>query len=134
MVNKERVQLLYEDLKNNNHLQATEALEKIDSEENHSFCCLGRACRVAIDNGLELEIGTDEQGYKVTFNSSYEVMPWEVVDWYGFSDNNPAVVSVSPDTHVQRTCSLAELNDGIHGRRYSLPEIAEVIRFNFLVD
>lgn len=46
-------------------------------------CCLGVACEVAIQNGLELSI--DNHGLSYYFDGNSAELPTKVKEWYGIS-------------------------------------------------
>lgn len=90
MINKERVMLLVDALRSGKYKQGKASLGKRsqDGEEN---CCLGVACEVAIENGLELDKEYTEN--IVFYDNEATILPNSVRKWYGFKDNNPELLT-----------------------------------------
>lgn len=92
--NKERIQLLYDGLRSGRFEQGHGAL-RIDSATGSRHCCLGVACEIARENGLNLQVSTSVNLRNHAYfgqirENSY--LPLEVVKWYGFRSNNPRLV------------------------------------------
>jgi hypothetical protein len=107
-----------EDLRSGKHKQGREALHKI-TEEGDEFCCLGRGCVVAINQGwIEIEVESNRDS--VESNR-------ELVQYGGQWGYLPSVVRVLYGLAGRDGCfeedSLAGLND--RGRTFA--EIAAVI-------
>lgn len=82
-------------------------------------CCLGVACEIAIEHGLDVVRGVDSingaQMERFHYNHDTDFLPEAVRDWYGFVGNNPKVLfddSAGYDGSSQRLFSVAFLNDG----------------------
>jgi hypothetical protein len=89
MINKERVKLLVDTLRSGEYKQTSGALRK-----QNGYCCLGVACDIAAKHGVgEWEPLDDEVEpyYRafVTNHSSVDYLPPEVMEWFGFSQENP---------------------------------------------
>jgi len=141
-VNKEHVRLWVQALRSPGLIQGHGALAKRKSEdEPWQQCCLDVACRVAMDNGVELEETVDQQtwgwsrGYVFNLKTPPEVEPWKefttmpnvVRTWYGFDYGN-----VSPMKYGAREdVSAIDLNDEL---RLSFAVIADIIEATFLAD
>lgn len=90
--NKERLALWADALDSGRYQQVEGYLRKGDS-----YCCLGVACEVAIENGLEVNVApvTDIDGAMqkdkdmviYCYNDNSEHLPDAVADWYGISAN-----------------------------------------------
>lgn len=91
-VNQERVKLLTDALRSDRFKQGRGTLARRRRDGQIEHCCLGVACEIARENGLELAVDwhrnnpdiaeyQDQQG-----NSSMGGLPQGVLDWYGFSD------------------------------------------------
>jgi hypothetical protein len=111
--------------------QCKGALAKVDCDEN-GYCCLGVACEIAIEMGLDLPkvVLFDKLAYGAREKTT--VMPDEVVAFLGMNtngdngDNNGAFYNdAAPDGFKDYGC-LAELND--NGATFS--EIADFIESN----
>jgi len=95
--NKERVKLLVDALNSDEFKQGQNRLEVVLNDGEVRNCCLGIACRVAMQNGLELATETLESvhgsGFGVTSVTSFEgeinSLPKKVVNWYGFATGDP---------------------------------------------
>lgn len=134
-VKAERLKLWTAALRSGEYAQAKGYLKTDDG-----YCCLGVACEVAIENGLDIETD-DDLGYKskttYTGESYYEnsVMPREVMDWYGLEEVNPFVVYEVTEGEVDEETGqefegeelrseLSELNDS-YG--YDFDQLADII-------
>lgn len=141
-INREHLRLLIDDLENGGHNQARSALEVTDSNGNVSYCCLGRACRVAMANGVQLSVETILNEDHVShlsstasityFNGNSYTMPDEVAEFYGFvrkSDDEPDHHPYAIDSDGKNK-GLAEYND--EGK--TLEYIAGLLRSNYMED
>lgn len=110
--NKERIRLLVDALRSGQYQQGTASLTRIDREGNLSHCCLGVACDVAINNGLEgvtRILPPRTQSGEATHACRYEwvgedglgdperklstaYLPIPVMNWFGFPNENPSVL------------------------------------------
>lgn len=94
IVDQERVKLLTDALRSDRFKQGRGTLARRRRDGQIEHCCLGVACEIARENGLELAVDwhrnnpdgdiaeyQDQQG-----NSSMGGLPRGVLDWYGFSD------------------------------------------------
>lgn len=128
MPNKERIKLLVDALRSGEYTQTTGVLEK-KTENETSNCCLGVACRVAIINGLELDLGTfngvDSESI-TTFDGINDVLPQKVMNWYGFEYNSPHVISGSG----YKTTAMA-LNDN---EKRNFADIADAFERTYLTN
>lgn len=133
MINKERVQFLVDDLMTTTELQGQNRLAYKDIDGNMRYCCLGRACEVAITHGLELSTAVNENAV-IFYDGDTGVMLPSVAQWYGFPDGNPDVSAVIDGTKVE-IVTLAELNDGgapaLHVS-HTFQQIGQIIKENFL--
>ncbi len=75
---KEARAIWADDLRNGGHKQVIGLLETPDG-----WCCHGRACRLAIDNGIPLKVVEDRT--KTTFDTRTALPPPQVVDWLGLT-------------------------------------------------
>lgn len=86
-------------------------------------CCLGVLCKIAVAQGMELEIRSiDYDGdLFIDYNGEGSTLPQAVRDWAGLDQSNPVVTDAEHGRN-----SLAEFND--NGKTFS--EIAEIIERN----
>lgn len=111
---KARVMKLIKDLESGKHKQARGMLaRRIPGSKKFAFCCLGRACEVALANGCEVKVKDTTRNRIYSDMSS--TLPPEVQEWYGFRKHDP-VIGGEPATAQ---------NDI---RRRSFPEIAKMFR------
>lgn len=117
---------LVEALRSGEFEQGFGALESIGSDGVRRNCCLGVACRVAIKDGLEIEVledpathfrGAPTGSAFTVFDGANGQLPQSVWEWYGFN---------TPDGRMTRAWhdSLIGANDR---ERLPLPEIADLI-------
>lgn len=78
MPNKEHIKLWINGLRSGKYTQGSGQLHS----QKGGFCCLGVACEVAIENGLELEKVETSNGFKYEYEFNY--LPTKVRDWLGF--------------------------------------------------
>lgn len=95
-VNKERVQLLVNALRSGLYLQGTQNLEFSEpgSPDVVRRCCLGVGCRVAMANGLKLDITKSQREDERTityFERDSGQLPIRVMNWYGLSNTDPVL-------------------------------------------
>lgn len=91
MVNKERVALLVTALRSGDFKQGKSALERRRLDDNSiEHCCLGVACRVAMAEGLEVEVEDRAFDGVKTFDGEASILPSAVYEWYGFKNGVPS--------------------------------------------
>lgn len=83
------------------------------------YCCLGVLCEIAVEQGLELEVSTNDKGQKI-FNADSAYLPTEVQEWAQLYGHNPEVL-----VEDYKEEKLANLNDG----GFSFHQIADVIEW-----
>lgn len=140
MVNKERVRLWVDALRNPELIQGFELLAKRSGpDEPWEQCCLDVATQVAMDNGVELEVRivnhidridrqqkrvyVDRDGHSF-FNTTS--LPPTVMEWYGVTGR-----SVEGLMYEGLTFSAVQLNDEL---KLTFLQIADVLEQNFLSD
>lgn len=96
MANKERVQLLVEALRSAEYRQIKDKLGS-----TNGYCCLGVACEVAIQNGLEIESRTIDGEY--FYDGESCTLPNSVRRWYEFDNVNPDIYIDSEDNQIPAT-------------------------------
>lgn len=111
---RRRMKLLVKTLKSRKYRQTTHKLARYDRiARRRKFCCLGVACEVAIADGLNLSVERDSENNIYSYNGNLEILPREVVSWYGFDTSNPNLKTDSADIpeHRRGLMTAAELND-----------------------
>lgn len=98
--NTENMRKYIDALRSGEYTQGRNKLEKIvDGATRH--CCLGVACRVALANGVEMNItpfvdsGSDAST-KTAFDDDTAFLPVKVIDWLGLigiDANNPTLIT-----------------------------------------
>lgn len=146
-MNTEQEQRLDKALKNieaGKYKKAKCTLELVDFSadgqvECRANCCLGALTREAMEMGLEITEVPSSSGRRVYFDETMSILPAKVRDFYGFDASNPHITvrveeeerADGDEDEVYLSCS--ELNDsGAYGRDYDLPEVASIIRKNYL--
>lgn len=131
MPNKERIKLLVDALRSGKYIQGKNVLTQMVDNQDRD-CCLGVACKVAIENGLELSIMKNqsaESEYDTSINNCvrYErtlyTLPGSVKDWYGFLSINPTLQSDS------RGNMASVFNDEFN---YTFDQIADLFEKTYL--
>lgn len=84
-------------------------------EDKNGNCCLGVACRVAIENGVSLTVTTNRSGETI-FDGHTVYLPRKVMDWFGLATLEGEIIG--------RSFSLISLND-LSGK--SFEGIADII-------
>ena len=126
------------DLRETTAEQCTGALHALSKDGSSSFCCLGRACEVAIAAGVKMPIdrfmherpgGYDGEYGQVVYCGLGSSMPTQVSEWLGFWGLNASdpMVRLADDCDTQH--HLSGVND-VFGMTF--PQIADVIEENFL--
>lgn len=118
MPNKENIQKWVEALESGKYKQGTSRLRRIDN----SYCCLGVACQVALENGLEIDLRKDVDDYSYDRDSC--TLPKKVHNWLGIINEGGYFGNI-------------EFKDGSNAIRVndagmSFVEIAQKIRKTFL--
>lgn len=142
-VDKQKVRLWVEALRNPDLVQGYGALAKRGSEdEPWKQCCLDVACRVAMDNGLPLEeviqnsAHGSARGYVVPLPAGwvgeqpwheYTTMPKVVRTWYGFDFCNAYPLKYGGRDGL----TAIDLNDEL---KLSFAEIADIIEAQYLAE
>lgn len=105
------------------HLQTGGRLHRVNHETGeHRYCCLGRLCEVAVEDGVPLEVSVrashDVPAFDdVSYNGTFGYLPGAVYEWLG----------VGPEPSLN---AYAHMNDA----GYTFREIAERIRDDFGIE
>jgi hypothetical protein len=132
MVNKERIRLWEQALRNPKLIQGQGRLAARDTPDDPwRQCCLDVACQVAIREGLELEVSIqsiglyalesgEKRGYRDGYLSVFNFgnLTPAVQEWYGLDSASVML------RHAGQGVSAAVLNDAYE---LPFPEIADVI-------
>lgn len=111
---RERLQLLTRVLRSRKYRQTTGKLSRYDRiAKKRKFCCLGVACEVAKAAGLDITIRRDPERDIYSYNGSTEILPVDVMRWYGFDSMNPNLKTDAKHVpeHRRSIMTAAELND-----------------------
>jgi hypothetical protein len=111
MANMARVRLLVNALLSDEYDQTTSVLERITADNTVENCCLGVACRVAMQHGLSLSADFDKSEGVTRFGGYIGQLPAKVRDWYGFSDVNPLLRDPEDPDDDGAEALATELND-----------------------
>lgn len=107
-INRERLELGVAALRSGLYKQGLGWLKTTVSEET-THCCLGVLCEVAIASGVPLvetvETAFDDGANHTAFDGNDFVLPKAVIEWYGFENNNPELLSLPHDTDNCYHCS-----------------------------
>jgi len=88
-VNKDNMRLWVADLRSGVYPQGVMALCYRIGNSGWKHCCLGVACKTAINSGLEVEV-RESIGNK-SFDNDETELPESVMDWLGIDQQNPVV-------------------------------------------
>jgi hypothetical protein len=136
-VNPDRVRLLVADLRTPGLKQATGVLTERYDDGTEGDCCLGRACKVAIANGIEgveaiLSPFTEPVSYQFDImgpdgshrTAEQAVLPLPVQTWFGFDTDAPNLRG--PDGGFY---AATDLNDE---KKWTFEQIATAFEVTFL--
>jgi hypothetical protein len=136
MVNKERVQLLVNRLRSGQDVQGYGHLEATDDDGVVRRCCLGVACRVAMDNGLPLAVEPLMSGDVMMFgsNSTSSYLPPEVSEWFGFStwDRDPYLSSDDEAMGRRPASNFNDHTEADGSRLYTFERIADLFERTYV--
>ena len=98
--------------------------------DTDGYCCLGVACEVAIDNGLQVEVHHNDISSQVSYDEQLEILPKAVQEWLGLKTD--AGELYLDESHADCDCrvgieyntTLATLND----EGWDFKAIAKVIQ------
>lgn len=126
MINKDRVQMFIDALRSDDYVQGEGALEYVDRLGVTRNCCLGVATRVAMANGLEIQVKQSSlpvsgrtHPNKLSFNGERNYLPQSACEWYGFENRNLKL----------GTTDAINMNDNYHA---SFGQIADAIEKEYL--
>lgn len=127
--NKERIKLWVKALRSGKYKQGHNFLQ---CESGH--CCLGVACEVAIQNGLEISVikkndpSNSPNDFYIQYNGTGDVLPTVVAEWFGLHER-PFVYKNKQDAQRSIDIPLDALNDD---EMLSFKQIAYIIETNFI--
>lgn len=129
-IHRDRIEALCADLESGEHEQGRFYLHLITSEGKDRWCCLGRACIVAIAGGCEVgrKVISANAITAEIFGGSSDVLPAEVMEYFGLTEGNPYLFCDDGHRHT-----ATHLNDfGADSASYDFPAIARAFRRTFL--
>lgn len=89
----ENMQKWLEALRSGQYSQTTGKLDSFDEATGaHSYCCLGVACDIALKAGVDMEVEVDEDKGVFVYDGKADLLPEEVKNWLGVTDENPKIV------------------------------------------
>lgn len=127
-INRERVQLFINALRSGNYKQASGTLARKLPGEDWKYCCLGVACEVARQNGVEIAVTDRSEDYSTNrmYDNRLDILPQAVREWYGFEQANPTI-------NVPRHCdSCEEIHMEDNGATYANDALA--LSFGVIAD
>lgn len=133
--NKERIRLLVDALRSGKYRQGRGRLARYyKATKKVKYCCLGVACEVARDNGLEMQRTYDalynEYNYILSpTDRDSSLLPLGVQEWFGFGSSSP-YLKVDQNKFFN-TESASALNDS---RGFSFLQIADAFERTYLTD
>ena len=80
-LNKENIRKWVKALRSGRYRQTREVLKSTDGNKHAAYCCLGVACKLAYDEGLDFNLVD-------TFDNCND-LPDPVQKWFGFTNSNP---------------------------------------------
>lgn len=124
MPNKENIKKVVDALRSGEFIQGFNKLEYVRDGVTKN-CCLGVACRVAMQNGVDLRTHQSIFDSRITaFDDEIAGLPKAVLNWLGINDEFLRLDKPSG----QRTNAM-RLNDT---HRWSFDQIADLIEGNYL--
>lgn len=126
-VDQKRLLLLIEDLETNGAPQITGNLHT-----DAGYCCMGRACVVAMAAGVELKV--EEYAGLWAYDDNATTLPDAAAIFFGFGNSNPMIGLPVPfyDTDQEKplnSCTLGYANDIIG---MTFPQIAAALRATYI--
>lgn len=117
-MNQRIKEMWVKDLRENGDKQGYSSLTRLTSE-GEKDCCLGRLCKLAIKDGVQLNVITDKffKGV-IKYAESSSILPIRVQEWAELNSGNPKISNGE---------YLAQLND--EGKTFA--EIADIIEKEF---
>lgn len=121
-VNRDNVRLWLDALRSGEYKQTRTRLENASTG---AMCCLGVACKVAMDAGVPVSRIVDEYG-TAWFNGEDALPPIVVLDWMGINHAGNVVVRTTGEGAM---CVVTELND-VHNWDFNM--IADAVEEMYL--
>ena len=120
-----KLQLILKALRDTENKQTKTSLQ-----DNKGYCCLGLMCKVAENNGVELNYASDTFISGGSLMDQLEVENWTGLHRFGFFDTNTVFFKDSVKRKIMDIApsSLAELNDISN---FTFAEIADFIEGNW---
>lgn len=140
MLNKENLRKWVDALRSGEYKQGVGLLHRTKTVDGKDkFCCLGVACVVAMQNGVELttkELAGDSPsypGHRIQYDETYTTLPYKVREWFGFTVLTAGVRNPEFEINypVVGKVGFAYLNDDLD---LSFNQIADLIEEQLLSD
>lgn len=96
-------------LRSGDYEQTKHSLHEQDERDNHSYCCLGVLCDLAVKTGVVVSAKFDSLAGEWQYDGSAAVLPNSIVKWAELDDACPSVYDTNPDESQSQT--LTVLND-----------------------
>lgn len=131
--NKENIAKWVQALRSGEFLQGKGRLCKIettaDGQPLRRYCCLGVACEVAMENGVELPKMVSDG--TVSYGGSLGHLPIEVQRWLGIAFEDPQVTLSPNGVDYPVKYGLVHVNDHLE---LTFAQIADAIEAKYLKD
>lgn len=134
--NTENMQKFVTALRSGDFQQGQNALEYTDLSGKVTNCCLGVACRVAVKDGLELQVtNSGADNHATYFAGETAFLPYEVQKWLGVATGNPVLRAIHPDSMFDDAdfdlLTATYLNDS---GNFTFNQIADAFERTYLKD
>ena len=136
--NKGNIRLWVDALRSGKFEQGNAALTRISAingVRHESDCCMGVACKVAIENGVSFPVKENDMGTRYLYGADQEdeYLPTEVIEWLGVDNRNVElrVIEEHEDDYYtyDGTFRAAEANDD---RGWTFEMIADALEQRYL--
>jgi hypothetical protein len=127
--NENNIRLWVDGLRSGQFAQGQMRLTRINEDGNQFDCCMGVACKVAVNNGVEVEVVEDE--ISVMYDGEEEFLPLSVQDWLGFEGHNP-VLDPNPDSHESAPDGLLHAAEANDDKKWTFEQIADALERVYL--
>lgn len=135
LCNTENMRKFVEALRSGDYVQGQNSLEYTDISDKVTNCCLGVACRVAIKDGLALQVNSSGAVSGATyFADETAFLPHAVQDWLGIATGNPVLKAIDPmalDRLSEELLTATYLNDS---GLCTFSQIADAFERTYLID
>lgn len=130
MPNENNIRLWVDGLRSGEYEQGQMRLTKVDPFGKQFDCCMGVACKVAVNEGVEVEVVV-EDGVVVIYDGEEEFLPYSVRNWLGFNDHNP-VLDPNPDSNESAPDGLLHAAEANDDKSWTFEQIADALERVYL--